>query len=122
MSDNLNQAISRLAYAIAHAEGFFIPLSIPARCNNPGDLEKGDIGLGTERNKTIFKNPSTGWLALELQIEYMLNGKSRIYAITDTIEQVAAKWTGNDNAAFWAWNVATTLGIKTTDPLSTLLK
>ena len=41
---NPTQGVTAMAQAIAEAEGFFVPGSLPARAHNPGDLTEGDFG------------------------------------------------------------------------------
>jgi hypothetical protein len=111
MTDNLNVKVVAFAQAIAKAEGFGPPKNLPTRCNNPGDLEIGDQGLGTNNEKTIFETEQDGWNALEGQVRWMLTGNSHIYDLTDTILEVAEKYTGGDDPEAWASIVAQQLGI-----------
>lgn len=110
-----------LAHAIAAAEGFFVPNSLPARCHNPGDLEMGDVGGGVDHEKTIFPDDAAGWLALQHQCDLMLTGHSHVYKLTDRIIDVACKYTGNDSPVTWAATVAQKLGVSAATKLSELL-
>jgi hypothetical protein len=108
---SLNVKVTRMAQAIAKAEGFGPPNNLPTRINNPGDLELGDQGNGVDQEKTIFKTEQDGWDALEGQVRWMLTGNSHVYSLTDTILQVAERYTGYDDADAWASIVARELGI-----------
>jgi len=101
--------VNRIAVAVAHAEGFFVPGSIPQRASNPGDLEEGDRGYGTLEGKTIFFNVADGWAALYTQIERMLSGKDKLYPATMTLAEAGMRYSGGDPN--WAKNVAGALGV-----------
>lgn len=119
----MNPKILLLAQGIAIAEGFGgtehdgSP-NLPSRCNNPGDLEIGDVGYGTEMDKTIFPTEQAGWTALEHECDLVLNGLSRAgYKTSDTFLQFAQRYTGGDGSASWAQIVCHHLGISVTDTL-----
>jgi len=103
--------VEDIARAIARAEGFYVGGSLPERANNPGNLKMGDVGLGTIDGKTIYPTLAAGWSALYRQINLMLTGASRYYRPEMTIQQIAAIYTGGDNALAWAGNVARSLGV-----------
>jgi hypothetical protein len=107
----LSDRVTEMAQAIAKAEGFGPPGNLPTRINNPGDLELGDRGQGVNNGKTIFATVEDGWEALEGQVRWMLTGNSRIYKLSDTLLEVAEKYTGRDNPDAWAVIVAGELGI-----------
>jgi hypothetical protein len=110
----MNAKVVILAQAIAKAEGFYIAGSLPQRCHNPGDLEIQSVGYGTDNGKTIFPDDEAGWMALEHECDLILYGLSRAgYKLTDTIMQMAFRYTGNDGATTWALTVARALGIST---------
>jgi hypothetical protein len=114
--------ISKMATAIAKAEGFFVPGSLPARCHNPGDLEIGDVGYGVDDGKTKFKDDNDGWMRLRHQCDLILSQLSGAgYKLSDTWWQVAVRWTGNDAAANWALSVAQSLGMSATNTLQDYL-
>jgi hypothetical protein len=115
-----NDIVSRLAQAIAKAEGFFKPGSLPNRTNNPGDLKLGDLGYGTVAGKTVFSSADQGWSALEKQVQLMLSGQSRYYSPDMTIRQIAETYTGSDNADAWANIVASELGVDPDTPIGNL--
>lgn len=118
----MNSKAPKLATAIAKAEGFFVPESLPARCHNPGDLEIGSVGLGDDNKKTIFPNDNAGWMALRHECDLILSGFSHAgYKLTDTILQFAVRWTGNDSPASWAQSVAHDIGLSVTQTLQDYL-
>ena len=114
---------SDLALAIAHAEGWGNPDAIPTKAHNPGDLVLGDKGHGTlgAEGITVFDDDATGWAALEHQLLLIKSGKSHVYTVSDTIQQMASKWT-NTEVEHWAQNVCdalTRLG-RTANPFTLL--
>jgi hypothetical protein len=119
-------AVLKLAKAISVAEGFGVPGAVPTRANNPGDLTGTDCGSFQTSGKAnaegvwIFTNLADGWEALYLKVNRMLAGKSAIYHLGDTIETLAGKYTGGDNAEAWAANVAAFLGVTVTTTLAEL--
>ena len=103
--------ISKIADAIAFAEGYFVPGSRPRRNHNPGDLER-DLtgkGIGWDGPYVIYATIHDGREALERQVRLMFAG-SRIYRPSMTIAEVARRYTSTDQAA-WAKNVAGRLGV-----------
>jgi len=73
----MNEAvISKIADAIAFAEGFFVAGSRPHRNNNPGDLERDltSKGRGWDGPYVIDATPQEGWEALRHQVRLMFNG------------------------------------------------
>jgi len=107
----------RIAGAIAKAEGFLVPGSLPQRANNPGNLKLGGETIG---GKTIFSTVQEGWQALYHQIDLMLSGQSRYYSPDMTIRQVAGIYTGHDNEEAWAKIVAGQLGVSPDTPIGSI--
>lgn len=107
----IEERIALMASAIAHAEGFGIPGTLPTRTHNPGDLKLGDRGYGTEQGKTIFGTASEGWEALKAQIRIMYLGRSDFYVPDNTFEQIAYTYTGGDNWRAWLSTVTADLGV-----------
>lgn len=109
------QNVVRLAKAIEIAEG-----SNPT-WNNPGDLTGEDAGsfvtLGTANSEGVlkFSRLIDGWLALLHKCDKMLAGRSHVYALGMTLEQVGQLYA--HGASEWAKNVAFELG---TLPTTTL--
>lgn len=113
--------VQSFAQGIAQAEGFGIAGAIPTVTNNPGDLEIGDIGNGTNGGKTIFATVAQGWTALYNQVALMFSGNSAYYSPSMTIAEVAATYTGNDNSSGWANTVAAAVGASASTQLGSLL-
>jgi hypothetical protein len=125
-TSDLQQKANKLAMAIGKAEGFGVPNALPTRINNPGDLELGDRGWGTEAAKTIyakadwnadFEDKTDGASAARRECFAILSGASHVYETSWSFLQLAQDWTGGDNPAAWAQIVCTELGI---NPLVTL--
>jgi hypothetical protein len=120
-----SNAVLKLARAIAHAEGFGDPDAIPTKANNPGDLTGADGGsfrvLGVMNKEGVlhFESLDDGWLALHLKVDRMLSGKSKMYPLTLTLEQVGIRYSGSD-AGDWARNVGSYLGVPVTATLQEL--
>lgn len=128
MSAEMNPSpkAKQLAEGIAKGEGFAVPDSLPARTHNPGDLEIGDVGYGEDNGKTVFPDDQTGWAWLYGETTLMLAGKqarhhSRVYDPSETFLQVAASYTGNDNAAEWAAVVSEYCGMTAQNTLQDFL-
>jgi hypothetical protein len=121
------QGIDRFSSAIAQAEGFYTPGSIPQRAHNPGDLTQGDFGdtgqyltaAGGEQI-IVFPNDEAGWNALYAKLLNILNGNSRVYRTDMTIYEMASIWTASDISQ-WAANVANYLGVSPTYQIGGLL-
>lgn len=119
-----------LARAIAKAEGFGIAGALPTRINNPGDMELGDRGWGTEAAKTIYEKASwdatfddkaDGCSALWRECFAILSGASHDYEPTMTFFQLAQEWTGGDKPSAWAAIVCGELGTEPEMTLETFL-
>lgn len=108
---------SKLAHAIALAEGYFVSGSLPNRINNPGDMKLGDRGWGVEEDKTVYPDPQTGMDALTRECTAILTGASHVYRVEWNFLQVAVKWTGGDNDGDWCKIVTDNLNI---DPMTTI--
>jgi hypothetical protein len=108
----MNRAVvSRIADAIAFAEGYFISDSRPRRNNNPGDLERDITGKGIGRDGpyVVYANAQDGQEALEHQVRLMFEG-SHIYRPSMTIAEMAEHYTATERE-IWAGNVAARLGV-----------
>lgn len=111
------------ALAIAKAEGFYKPGSVPSKTNNPGDLKLPNTPA-TSGGITIFSTLEEGWAALYRQLELIISGKSRYYRLDMTIHQMGATYapTGDNNIPnAWAKNVAAALGVPVTTTLRQVL-
>lgn len=123
----MNPKVYSLANAIAKAEGFFAAVvngveNLPQRCHNPGNLENGDVGQGTDQGKTIYTSDQQGWQALEFQIDLMASGQSHEYKPTDTFQAIAMRWTGNDNPEAWLKIVTQALAVSPSTTLQQFME
>jgi len=100
--------------AIAYAEGYNVPNSVPARLNNPGDISDGSSTFGNEFHSgshvTTFPDANTGWSWLYTKISRAANGNSSVYDPSMSWREIGAKW-APPNAEVWASNVAGALGV-----------
>jgi hypothetical protein len=110
----MDPRISKFSDAIEKAEGYGVPGALPTRINNPGDLCLGDKGWGVTEGKTNFPSYEIGRAALDRESALICTGTSHVYRLSDTIMQVALKYTGGDNALAWATTVSGHLGVMTT--------
>lgn len=103
--------ISKIADAIAFAEGYFVSGSRPRRNNNPGDLERDLTGKGAgwDGPYVIYASAEDGREALEHQVRLMFAG-SHVYKPSMTIAEVARHYTATERE-IWARNVAAHLGV-----------
>ena len=113
---NPTQGIIAMAQAIAEAEGFFVPGSIPARAHNPGDLTQGDFGdtgvyltSSSGAQIIVYPDDQAGWNALYEKLQNIANGTSSVYSPDMTLQQFADKWTSTQQSS-WAENVASSIG------------
>jgi hypothetical protein len=115
---------SKLAHAIAIAEGGFVEGALPWRIHNPGDLELGDRGYGVDQLKTVFLkadpdadiyDKTDGFSALRRECTAILTGASFEYSPGNTFEEVAQRWTGGDNPGAWVKIVTDNLGVQPLD-------
>lgn len=118
-------AVRAFAQAIAKAEGFFVAGSVPARCNNPGDLTAGDVGDSPSYPKSgpeniiIFPTVDLGWSALYQKLARIRDGMSAVYTPDMTLAQMGLTYSGGDPN--WAMNVASALNTTTDATLGSLL-
>ncbi|OFW99444.1 MAG: hypothetical protein A3E78_04280 [Alphaproteobacteria bacterium RIFCSPHIGHO2_12_FULL_63_12] len=113
--------IRRFADAIAYAEGFYAAGNpIPRRLNNPGDLKASAVpSIGKDASGHLeFATIADGWEALHRQLWLIVVGKSRVYTLDMTLEQMGAKYAEGPT---WASNVAQRLGCGRTATLRSLL-
>jgi hypothetical protein len=97
-----DRKMSKLAQAIAHEEGYYVPGSLPNRDNNPGDLRHSPHSFHTADAPDAIgqiDSVADGWADLERQLE--------IYAQRGlTLGQAIYEWappTENDSAAYLAY-------------------
>ena len=114
--------IERLAQAIAKAEGFGVPDTVPTLAHNPGDLViPGWSGPSMGAGISVFDDDNTGWQRLYHEIGLIFVGASHVYNLDMTIMQMAEKWTMTDQNA-WANNVADFLRVNILTTLRELLQ
>lgn len=114
--------IQKLAQAIAKAEGFGVPDTIPTLAHNPGDLViPGWSGSSMGAGISVFEDDDTGWQKLYHEIGLILLGSSHVYNLDMSILEMAYKWTMTDQNA-WADNVSEFLGVSPTTTLRELLQ
>lgn len=110
--------IWRVAFAIAHAEGFGPPDHAATLLNNPGDLSPGDehgfavAGPAEYHGGSYiihFATPADGWNALYTKLANIANGESEVYSPDMTWKQFAQRYAGD--SATWARNVTQYLGV-----------
>jgi len=121
--------VAALAEAIAKAEGYYARgnhdgHSLLYRLNNPGGLKKPALSAESlptwkDTGLVIFPDAETGWAALRHQVRLMLTGRSRMYALTDSLLLVAVKYADGDTN--WGWNVAGHLGVSPDASLADLV-
>jgi hypothetical protein len=115
--------IRKFAEAIANAEGYSVPGSLPARYNNPGDLTVDVTGkaVGVGQHWLVqYATPEDGWDALYKQVEEMFTGQSLHYDSSMTIAQIAKIYA--TDWMTWANNVANYLGVTTDTTLDDIAK
>lgn len=113
--------IQKLAQAIAKAEGFGVPGTVPTLAHNPGDLViPGWEGPLLGEGISVFETDDEGWFKLYHQLALIVLGNSHIYNLDMNIEQMASKWTATQQEA-WAQNVSRELGVSVYTTLRELL-
>jgi len=113
--------VSRIAEAIAFAEGFHVAGSRPRRNNNPGnltlDIAGGGRTVGRDGAYVVYATAADGWEDLKAQVRMMLANKSRFYNRDMRLIDVARIYTATEQDA-WARNVAFKLGVTSETKLS----
>jgi len=112
-----SNATTKIAQAIATAEGFYVDGSRPQRNHNPGDMTQDltGTGVGTDGPFVVYATDQDGWECLYAQVNAWLNGTSRYHSADSSINDLAGLgsetgYTATDQAA-WAATVASTLGV-----------
>jgi hypothetical protein len=114
------------ARAIATAEGFYVPGSIPRIANNPGNLVIPNWTgptIGSERI-SMFSTVEEGWSRLYRQLQLIVSGTSRVYSLDMTIADMGNRWAPGGSANLpgaWASNVARVLEVSPAATLRSLL-
>ena len=110
--------VQRFAQAIARAEGFSVPNSIPMRAKNPGNLKLQ--GFPTINGISVFDSVDQGWAALHNQLQLIIDGRSKFYNLDMSIKAMGDTWEADAGDA-WAHNIAADLGVSVDAPLWTVL-
>lgn len=112
----IQSKVIQFAQAIAHAEGFGIPGTVPTRFHNPGDLGPGDCGsecisstFTAGSNVCQLKDDDTGWRLLYAKLQRIFDGRSSVYNVNMTFTQFAQKYAGDWQN--WVNNVTRVLGV-----------
>ncbi len=121
--------INDLATAIARAEGFYVPGSIPQVAKNPGNLKSpGWTYAGEREGQTlgtgivVFQTADAGWAALKRQLMLIVSGESNVYSLAMTFQQMGTAWTGNAvEGNVWSSNVALAFGVNPNTTLAQAL-
>jgi hypothetical protein len=102
-----------IARAIAYAEGYNLPSSVPFRLNDPGDISDWASIYGSEThsgsNVTTFPDAETGWNKLYDKLQNIATGASSAYNARWTWTRIAQTWAGDWQA--WLNNVTAHLGV-----------
>ena len=115
-SDTISgEKVQQFADAIAKAEGFHRPGTIPTRYHNPGDIRAhkgvhypGQVGLN-KHGYMIFKDDAAGFAALKVLLVKMASGQSKHYGANMTIVSVAKVYAVGWRT--WSKNVSKNLGV-----------
>lgn len=119
------QKLDKLCHAIAHAEGFGIPRTIPTRYHNPGDLKAGHTPLTGQRRigkagHIVFVSDEAGWAALREYLTGIAEGRRKHYVASMTLSATsrvyAQRWQP------WLRIVTKELGVPGSTPLNLYLK
>lgn len=112
------QQLMNFAQGIARAEGFYVPGSVPARANNPGDLKLAGKPVLPGTSITRFDSVDQGWDALYRQLYLVLTGQSAVYNLDMTIADMSRLWTATvTQQPAWAAAVASQVGASVDTPL-----
>jgi hypothetical protein len=127
MSTTAGTGVQLLAEAIAVAEGFYIPGTIPNRANNPGDLTKGDFGdtgvyITAKGGVQIIQYASVqdGWNALYQKLQNIANGGSSVYSPDMTLGQFINTFSGGGSTGY-VNSILSTTGATQDTPLGSVL-
>jgi hypothetical protein len=114
--------VVQLAHAIATAEGYYVPNSLPNRCFNPGDLKgvsfPGQRGV-CKGGHAKFRSREAGWAALYNQVQKIADGTSTKYTRHATFQQVAKTYAQNYRP--WLKIVTKTLRVDENDEVGAFL-
>lgn len=96
---NYDKHVTDFAVAIAQAEGFGVPGSVPQRAHNPGDLGPGDTGVSdvihaVGSDVSILESDDQGWDFLYKKLQRAFSGNSHTFLTSMSIEQFAQTYVG----------------------------
>lgn len=115
--------VNSIATAISQQEGYGAPNSACTSINNPGCLRAGPGQTGTSaQGFAIFPDASTGWSALDSQVQYNINqgvNLQQFFGGGNGYPGYAPSADSNNPTAY-ANFVASKVGIDTTTPLNQL--
>lgn len=112
------QPLKVFAEGIARAEGFYVPGSIPARANNPGDLKVAGRPVLPGTAITRFDSADQGWEALYRQLFLIVTNQSAHYDLSMSIAEMGRIWTATvAEQGSWASTVAARVGASVDAPL-----
>ena len=116
--------LESLCYAIQKQEGW-APGTRAWRNNNPGNLRSSPLTKQTQDGYAFFGTFLDGWSALWLDLWIKCAGRSKTglthnSTLADFAAIYAPQRDGNDPGSY-ARNIAATLGVPTTTPLSYFL-
>ena len=116
---NYSPKVRAFADAIARAEGFYVAGSVPQRARNPGDLKIPNwTGPVLGEGISVFESVDQGWNALYRQLQFIIDGRSRVYNLDFTIRDMGRKYTATlTEQDAWANNVARVLNVPVDTPL-----
>jgi hypothetical protein len=116
--------VNSMASAIATQEGYGAPNSACTAINNPGCLRAGPGQTGTSaQGFAIFPDPSTGWAALDSQVQYNIGlglNMQQFFGGALGVYPGYAPAADSNSPNQYAANVASALGVDTSTPLSQL--
>ena len=114
-----------LSRAIARAEGWGKPGTIPTLYHNPGDLKAGPTPLPGQRKvgkagHIVFVNAEAGWAALREYLTGIAEGRRKHYVASMTLAQVSRVYAQQWRP--WLRIVTKELAVPTNTKLQELLK
>lgn len=109
-----SDVVSKIAVAIATAEGFYVTNSRAQRNHNPGNMRADLTGksVGVDADGFVqYATDDDGWDNLKKQVSLFFTGPSH-FNPNQTIQEVANIYTSTAQSE-WATIVATELGVST---------
>jgi hypothetical protein len=116
--------VDSIAQAIAQMEGYNSAGTLAQRNNNPGNLRAGPGQTGTSGGFAVFPDPSTGWAALDSQVQTNINRGltlQQFFAGGNGYPGYAPSADANNPTAYAAFVAAQTGAADVNTPISSLL-